>query len=207
MSDNLILNDYAGTPRHRWHQLWLSPDVPRMCPEILLDRYTETGPLGRTLKSGVDLTALPTRGEWSVLFPEPTAETIPIVTGFQPPPEPSRVRVAGYPLERVRHTPIPPIEIGAWNSVEAYDAWVGEQRKLRDAMDALSAPFETREGTEIIVLMSLRNLEPILDDDQTTRIDAELWWERIELYAPLHPVMRFRSLMDARNDVRPPAAA
>ncbi|MBK7822941.1 MAG: hypothetical protein IPJ61_18325 [Tessaracoccus sp.] len=202
---NQILLDYAGVPRHRWEQVWRAPDVPRMIPMVsnVYDRFIEQNQFGRTIKGWVDLTELPTREEWLEVFPEPEAYTPPAEAPVYTPPVPQTMHVVGYPLERVRVTPIPPIELGAWPSVSVYEEWVEFQGVRRNAIVALSKPFDCKEGCEITVLQSLRNLEPVLDENHPGRIDTTDWWDRIERYAPGHPILAFRSFVDSLNDARP----
>ena len=204
---NQILLDYAGTPRHRWHQVWRSPGTPRMCPEIILDRYTETGPQGRTIKDGAAIEELPTFDEWRELFPAEHPDTgQPDSSAAAPPTQFQRPRAilsAGYAPTRVRVTAIPSIHAGAWASPAEYEDWAAEQRKLRGAIIALGVPFYVREQCDGTVLQALANIEPVLLDDQATRIDLDLWWDRIEMYAPGHGILAYREFIDAINDARP----
>lgn len=205
---NQILNDYAGVPRHRWEQVWRSPDVPRMIPMVsnVYDRFIVENQFGKTIKGWVDLTELPTREEWLEVFPEPEAYTPPAEAPVYTPPVPQTMHVVGYPLERVRVTPIPPIELGAWPSVSVYEEWVEFQSARRAAIVALSQPFDCHADCDGTVLQALRALEPILDDDQATRIDADDWWDRVERYAPEHPVLAHREFIQAINESRPTRA-
>lgn len=178
-----------------------------MCPEIILDRYTETGPQGRTIKDGANVDELPTFDEWRELFPQEHLDTGQPDSGAStPPPEPPRPRVilsAGYTPTRVRVTAIPSIHAGAWASPAEYEDWAAEQRKLRGAIIALGVPFYVREQCDGTVLQALANIEPVLLEDQATRIDLSLWWDRIEMYAPAHGILAYREFIDAINDGRP----
>lgn len=205
---NQILLDYAGTPRHRWQQVWKPGETPRMCPEILLDRFTETGPFGRTIKETANLAELPTLAEWQTLFPDEPASAAPQAAPEPvPPPKPRTVLSAGYTPVRVMVTPIHTITAGAWASPAEYEDWAAEQRKLRGAIIALAVPFFVREDCNGTVLQALANIEPVLLEDQATRIDLSLWWDRIEMYAPAHGILAYREFIDAINDERPGVSA
>lgn len=206
---NQILLDYAGVPRHRWEQVWRSPDVPRMIPMVsnVYDRFIVENQFGKTIKGWVDLTELPTREEWLAMFPEPVEYApAPEAPVAEPPADPPMTHAVGYPLERARVTPIPPIELGAWASIAEYDDWVAHQRARRDAIVALSKPFDCKAGCEITVLQALRNIEPVLDEYQVGRVDIADWWDRVERYAPAHPVLEHRAVIEEINDARPVVA-
>lgn len=202
---NRILEVYGWVRRERWEEIWRSPDVPRMLPSPLIDQYLLLNEFGRTIKPNVDLSELPTRTEWAAQFPEPVPAEVAAIAIGDPPAtlQPIVAACAGYALRRVRLTPVPPITAGAWSSVDEYRDWAADQYKLRQVILALSQPFLVRADCDATVLQALSNIEPVLDEDQAVRVDLELWWDRVELYAPGHPLLAFRSFVDALNDARP----
>lgn len=206
---NRILDVYGWVRRDRWEEIWRSPDVPRMLPSPLVDQYLLLNEFGRTIKPDVDLSALPTRTEWSAQFPEPEPTEVCAVAIVDTPPviQPIAVACAGYTPVRVRVTPVPPITAGAWSSVDEYRDWAADQYKLRGAILALSQPFLVRAECDGTVLQALANIEPVLLDDQVTRIDLSSWWDRIEMFAPAHGILAYREFIDAINDERPTGSA